>query len=120
MNKQKIYVGIEDEQADFDRFIDVWHRASRGEDVKPEVHLNFDDFGLLISLLTPKRLELLKALRATGPISVRALSKHLGRDYKNVHVDCSELERVDLIGRNEDGLLIAPWDVIEAQFQLVA
>jgi len=120
MNKKKIYVGVEDEQVDFDRFIDVWHRASAGEDVEPEVHLHFEDLGLLISLLTPKRLELLRALRAIGPISVRALSKHLERDYKNVHVDCSELERVDLIGRDEDGLLIAPWDVIDAQFQLVA
>ena len=77
MNKQKIHVGIEDEQADFDRFIDVWRRASADENVEPEVHLNFDDLGLLISLLTPKRLELLKALRATGPISVRALSKNI-------------------------------------------
>lgn len=32
----------------------------------------------------------------------------------------SELERVDLIGRDEEGRLIAPWDVINAQFQLVA
>ena len=52
--------------------------------------------------------------------SVKALSKHLERDYKNVHVDCAELERVDLIERNEEGLLVAPWDAINAQFQLVA
>ena len=120
MNKQQIYVGIEDEKTDFDRFIDVWHRASAGEDVAPEVHLNFEDLGLLMSILTPKRLELLRELRSSGSSSVRALSKRLQRDYKNVHVDCSELERVDLIARDEDGLLIAPWDVINAQFQLVA
>ena len=120
MNKQHIHVGIEDEQADFDRFIDVWHRACAGEDVEPQVHLNFENLSLLMSILTPKRLELLKELRAVGPLSVRALSKHLKRDYKNVHVDCSELERVDLIERDEEGLLVAPWDAINAQFQLVA
>ena len=120
MNKQQIHVGIENERADFDRFIDVWHRAAEGEDVEPEVHLNFEDLSSLMSVLTPKRLELLKELRASGPSSVRGLSKRLRRDYKNVHVDCAELERVDLIGRDEAGLLIAPWDVINAQFKLVA
>ncbi len=120
MSKNQIHVGVEDEQADYDRFLDVWRRAEAGEEIEPEVHLSFEDLSLLMSVLTPKRFELLKALRAVGPSSVMALSKHLGRDYKNVHVDCSELERVDLIGRDEDGLLIAPWDVINAQFRLVA
>jgi len=120
MNKQHIHVGVEEDQADFDRFLDVWNRASGGERVEPKAHLNFENLSLLISILTPKRLELLKELRAIGPVSVRALSKHLERDYKNVHVDCSELERVGLIGRDADGLIVAPWDVINAQFLLVA
>ncbi len=69
---------------------------------------------MLASVLTPKRLELLKVLRQQGPLSVRALSKALERDYKNVHVDASALEAVELIQRDSDGLLVAPWDVIDA------
>ena len=48
------------------------------------------------------------------------MSKQLERDYKNVHVDVKTLEDVGLIVRNEDQLLTAPWDVIDAHFQLVA
>ncbi len=52
-------------------------------------HRNIIDTFLLInkvtSVLTPKRLALLKSLRPHGPLSIRALSKQLERDYKNVH-----------------------------------
>lgn len=120
MSKQQIHVGIEDAQADFERFADVWRRAEAGEEIAPEVHLNFENLELLMTVLTPKRLELLRMLRKIGPSSVRALSKQLGRDYKNVHVDCAALERVDLIQRDEDGRVVAPWDVIHAQIELVA
>lgn len=45
---------------------------------------------------------------------MRALSKELARDYTTVHVDAAALEAVDLIQRDREGLLIAPWDVIDA------
>jgi len=51
---------------------------------------------------------------------VRALSKQLGRDYKNVHTDAIALENVGLIQRSEEGLLVVPWDVIDAHVRLVA
>ncbi|MFK7997343.1 MAG: MarR family transcriptional regulator [Granulosicoccus sp.] len=85
-----------------------------------EVHLNFDDLETLVSVLTNTRLELLKTLRKHGPMSARALSKKLGRDYKNVHVDTAALEADDLIQRDDEDLVIAPWDVIDAQLRLVA
>ena len=75
---------------------------------------------MLLSVLTPKRLELLRSLRQHGPLSVRALAKQLKRDYKNVHRDAGALEDVGLIARTEEGLLVAPWDVIDAHVHLVA
>lgn len=120
MSKQHIHIGVEDANRGFERFIKAWHKAEAGEIEQAEVHLNFEDFAKLASILTPKRLELMKTLRKDGPLSVRALAKQLQRDYKNVHVDASSLENVDLIQRNEEGLLIAPWDVIDAHVMLVA
>ncbi len=70
--------------------------------------------------LTPKRLAMLRALRQHGPLSVRALAKHLERDDKNVHADASDLEGVSLIERTRDRLLCAHWDVIDAHVRLVA
>jgi len=120
MNEKSIQIGVEEETRGYDRFVDAWNRAENGSDVEAEVHLNFEDFAMLASVLTPKRLELLKALRAEGPMTVRALADQLGRDYKNVHVDCAALEAAGLIERDEQGKMIAPWDVIDAQFRLVA
>ena len=120
MKQQKIEIGVSTAKESYQRFVDAWHKAESGEPADVEVHLNFEDLETLVSVLTTKRLELLKTLRKQGPMSVRALSKVLERDYKNVHVDASALEAVDLIQRDDDGLVFAPWDVIDAQLRLVA
>ena len=72
------------------------------------------------AVLTPKRIELLRVLKKEPLISIRALSKLLNRDYKNVHTDVSDLVEVDLIQQDEEGLLFAPFDVIDASVRLVA
>ena len=111
---------VEDAERGFERFVEAWHKAEAGAIEQAEVHLNFEDFAKLLSVLTPKRLALLRTLRQHGPLSVRALAKQLERDYKNVHRDAGALEEVGLIDRTEEGLLVAPWDVIDAHVRLVA
>lgn len=120
MNKQHIHIGIEDANRGFERFVETWKRAEQGQIREAEVHLNFEDLSMLLSILTPRRLEVLRALRQQGPSSVRALSKNLGRDYKNVHVDIRVLEDAGLLERTREGALQVPWDVIDAQVELVA
>ena len=111
MNKQHIHVGIEDTDRGFDRFVETWKRAERGHIKETEVHLNFEDLSMLLSILTPRRLEVLKTLRQQSLSSVRALSKNLGRDYKNVHADVRALENVGLLERTGKGSLRMPWDM---------
>lgn len=120
MTQQKIEIGLGDAKESGQRFISAWHRAESGESADVEVHLNFESLETLVAVLTPKRLVLLRTLRTHGPLSVRALSKMVARDYKNVHVDTAALESVDLIQRDEGGLVAVPWDVIDAQVRLVA
>ena len=120
MSKQHLHIGIQDASRGFDRFVEAWHYGERGGIEQAEIHRDFEDFGMLSAVLTPKRLELMKTLRQYGPLSVRALEKKLERDYKNVHADASALESVDLIQRTEEGLLVAPRDVIDAHVRLVA
>ncbi len=117
---KRIDIGVEDAKEGFKRFSDAWNSARSKSDINTEVHLNFENLEALISVLTPKRLELLKALRQQGPLSVKGLARALGRDYKNVHVDTAELEAVNLIQRTDSGLVVAPWDVIDAHVRLVA
>ena len=81
--------------------------------------MNFQDLRMLLSILTPRRLEVLQTLRQQSLSSVRA-AKNLKRDYKNVHADVQALEGVGLLERTEKGALQVPWDIIDAHLRLVA
>jgi len=96
------------------------HRAETGNLTQPEIHLSFRNLQMLMSVLTPGRLEVLKVLRRDGPLSVRALSNRMDRDYKNVHADIRMLEEAGLVNRTAEGTVAAPWDVIDAHLNLVA
>ena len=120
MKKATMQVGVGGEAEVMERFVDTWKRAERGEEVEPEIRLTYTDLETMVRVLTPKRLELLRGLRQGGAMSVRALSKRLGRDYKNVHTDVADLEKEGLISRTEDGLVEMLWDEIDARYRLVA
>ncbi len=118
--KKQIQIGVDDAAATAKDFIDAWKRAERGRKVKSEHRLNFEDLNTLLKILTPGRWVLLKTLRKNGPMSVRALSKEIGRDYKNVHTDVKRLEEIGLIGRTKDSRIEVPWDIVEARLRLAA
>jgi predicted transcriptional regulator len=85
------------------RFIDAWHRAERGEAVE-EHHLSFESWAGLTSVLTPRRLELLRHLRRHPAANIAELARALGRDYKRVHADVEALATAGLIDRTPAGL----------------
>jgi len=117
MSSLNIHIGdsLEDVGA---RVLDAVRRSEAGEDVS-ENHLTFDTFATLARLLTPKRMELLRALRRHPAASVRALSQQLGRDYRRVHEDVEALAAAGLIDRGQSGTgLTAPYDGIEARIAL--
>jgi len=45
----------------------------------------------MLNALSPKRLELLRAVHDSPARSVKALAERLGRDYKRVHEDVETL-----------------------------
>lgn len=118
--KKKLSVGIGTIKESLDRFESVWKRAARGERVTPEYRLTFSSLPQLLKELTPARWALLEALRAEGKMSIYALAKHLGRDYKNVHTDVSRLMELDLIEKAKDDRVFVPWNVIAAELRLAA
>ena len=83
-------------------------------------HITFVTLESLVSVMSPKRLELLRALRASGPSSIRALATLLERDYKSVHSDVTLLADAGLIRRGKDGAISAPWDKVQAELQLAS
>jgi predicted transcriptional regulator len=85
------------------RFVEAWHRAERGEAVE-EHHLSFESWTGLTSVLTPRRLELLRHLRRHPAANIAELARALGRDYKRVHADVEALATAGLIDRTPAGL----------------
>jgi predicted transcriptional regulator len=85
------------------RFISAWRRAKRGKRVD-EHHVSFESWDGMASVITEKRLEILRRLHLAPAKSVAALARALGRDYKRVHEDIALLEAAGLIERDESGL----------------
>jgi predicted transcriptional regulator len=114
MKKQrKVQVHVEDLAASGRRFVDAWHRAERGETVHEE-HLSFESYESLLTTLSPKRIELVRFVRRRPNLSIAAVARGLGRDYKRVHGDVQALEAAGLLERDERGLR-APFAGVDAQ-----
>ena len=101
------------------RFVSAWRKAESGEAFERD-HITFVDLPTLLAKLSPKRLELLKALRASGPLSVRALAARVDRDYKSVHQDVSQLIAIELITREAADRVAVPWNTVHAELDLTA
>lgn len=118
--RKKIAIGIGSLDEAGRTFMEVWRKAERGERVRPREILTFENIETLLRVLSPTRWTLLRILRREGPMSIRLLAKSSKRDYKNVHSDIRELERVGLVSRAEDGRVLVPWDTVVAEVSLDA
>jgi len=112
-----LYVRVSTQADALDRFEAAWHLASGRAPPAPLALLSFADLPLLVKALTPARWDLLARLRAAGPVSVFALAKLLGRDYKNVHTDVSRLLALGLIERTQAALVRVAWDAVRAELR---
>ena len=101
-----------------DRFEAAWHRVAEGRAMRPLEVLSFPDLPSLLRTLSAARWVLLQKLGAEGPLSIYELAKRLGRDYKNVHTDVTQLAAIRLIQREADGKVTVPWEWLRAELKL--
>ena len=92
--------------------------VKEGRPVKPYFGVGFDDVGELFSVFTPKRWELIGALREGGAMTIAELARQLKRDYKNVHNDCERLIEWMAIEKDKNGLVFAPYNEIIVDMKL--
>lgn len=119
--KKEIQVGIRSEKDIKREVVAAWKAAERSEAPKrPVERIYFSDVATLLKTLTNRRYDLLHSLRHQGPLSARALSQLLERDYKNVHTDVKALVQIGLIATDKDGRFYVPWDRISTEIELAA
>lgn len=81
--KRNVRIEIRNEKESAQDFVNAWHRAQKGmAPEQPVDRIYFKDLNTLLRVLTPRRMEAIKAVHDNGPVSFRALAKFLGRDYK--------------------------------------
>lgn len=94
--------------------------ASRaGKDVPPYSGIGFRTMAQFGEVFTPKRWELVEALKASGPLTIYELAKRLRRHYRNVHKDVTALIGWLVIEKDEEGRVFVPWDEIDVRWPLL-
>ena len=89
-----------------------------GRPVAPYFGISFGEVGQLLGTFTPRRWELIAALRQAGPLTVAALARQLGRNYKNVHSDVAQLIEWMAVERHDNGQVSVPWSQIVVDMKL--
>ncbi|MEE8167522.1 MAG: hypothetical protein V3T58_01450 [Candidatus Hydrothermarchaeales archaeon] len=84
---------------------EVWKAVREGKEYEESIRV--EEAGVL-TVLTPKRIELLEYLKRKHPRSIKELSKRLGRDYKNVYGDLKLLSDYNVVERLEKKRNIVP------------
>ncbi len=107
---KRIEISVLSPQAALQAFADTWKQAEAGEDGRQR--LAFGSLRELFSAITEKRLDLLRHVASHEGLNVRQPTQSLGRDYKNVHTDVTELVELGLLACGSDGILVAPYDEI--------
>lgn len=77
-----------------------------------DYQLDFPSPVELLAELPPKRLQILRELKAAGPMSVYALARRLSRNYSNVHGDIQRLLGLGLVEKNASGQVLVPFEDI--------
>jgi len=97
MRIKNIKIGIKSLEDSLKEFADTWKRLEKGEKIRRHEALYFESIDALRSVLTDKRLAVLKAIKKHKPNSIYELAKILGRDLKNVNEDVKLLADLGLI-----------------------
>ena len=100
------------------RAADAMRAAAAGRAVAPYFGISFEQVGQMLATFTPKRWELIAALREVGPLTVAELARYLGRNYKNVHADVQQLIEWMAVERGDDGRVSVPWSEIVVDMKL--
>lgn len=93
-------------------------RAAEGA-AESEAGLSFTSYEQMHRVLSPKRLQLVKAMTGRGAMSIRQLARLVGRDFKGVHSDVTALVGAGVVDRGAKGIEF-PYEAIHVEFDIAA
>jgi predicted transcriptional regulator len=82
--------------------------------------IGFETWELMHKVLSPKRLEIIRAMAGAGPLSIREIARRVGRDFKGVHTDVSVLLKAGVVDKADGGKLVFPYEKIHVDFEISA
>lgn len=97
MKIKRVKIGIKNLEDVLGSAREVMKKLERGEKVKKESGIYFENLDAFRRALTARRLEMLHVIREKHPSSVYELAKILDRDIKNVNMDLVYLREVGLV-----------------------
>ena len=97
MKVKRVKIGIKSVKKVLEDFVETGEAIERGERVKKEKGVYFENIEGFRKALTPKRLELLHLIKERHPESLQALARLAKRDMKSIVTDINILEELDLI-----------------------
>lgn len=112
-------IEIQPAQTALARFGETLTQLEAKQPVQPYAGIGFESLPQFIEIFTPKRWELIAALKQTGPSSIYALAKKLSRHYRNVHKDVTALTEWMVLEKDEQGRVFVPWDEIDVRLPLL-
>lgn len=99
---KNITIGIRSLDEGLDNFVGVAEALARGDKVKKQRGLYFENLDAFRRILTEKRLELLHVVKRDKPDTIHELSRLLGRDVKNVSNDLKYLAELGLVSLDKN------------------
>lgn len=101
---------------------DVTHRilaAAKGPSKVGDDRISFEDVSALWRVLAPKRMEIVRKMTGTGPLTIREVARRVGRDFKAVHSDVTMLANAGILERTERGSVEFPYDRVHVEFDMM-
>jgi len=100
----------------YDVLGDVAKAWKTGKATEPRI--SFDNVEDLWKILSPKKMDILKAMTGAGQLGIREVSRKVGRDVSAVHRDLQALIVAGIVDRTDDGKVVFPYDEIHVDFTL--
>lgn len=102
MRVKRVKIGIKSLKEGLQDFVKTCKAIEKGEKVKKEVGIYFEDAEEFRKALTTKRLELLRLIKKHNPKTLNQLSRLAGRDLKNVAQDVELLKNLGLVSTKKE------------------